>query len=105
MAGRVFAGMPRVFGAALGQSVTYTPVTGDPATVNGVFSADYYAAMEDGSLQAESSKPAVSLSQSDCPNAAEGDQFSISGTDYVAAAPPQPDSFGMVMFILHEVTS
>ncbi|MFT6460696.1 MAG: hypothetical protein ACJA0Y_000185 [Maricaulis maris] len=105
MAGRVFAGMPRVFGAALGQSVTYTPVTGDPATVNGVFSADYYAAMDDGAVQVESAKPAISLARADCPNAAENDQFSIDGTTYITASPPQPDSFGMVVFILHEVMS
>tara|TARA_R110002073_G_scaffold120601_1_gene262645 strand:- start:19583 stop:19891 length:309 start_codon:yes stop_codon:yes gene_type:complete len=101
MAGRVFAGMPRVFGQALGQSVTYSPVTGAPATVQGVFSADYYAALAGGELQAESAKPTISLALADCPDKAQGDAFTIDGVSYVTVE-VQPDSFGMVVFILQE---
>lgn len=101
MAGRVFAGMPRVFGKSLGEEVAYTPVDGVVSYPQGVFSADYYATMAGGEVQAESAKPAVSLAVADCPAAGQGDAFVIAGTSYTAVE-IQPDSFGMVVFILQE---
>ena len=43
----------------------------------------------------------VSLKATDCPNAAQGDAFTIGSTAYTTVG-VEPDSFGMVVFILHE---
>ncbi len=105
MAGRVFAGMPRVFTKALKNSdqIDYTPVDGVPVEdVAGVFTSAYQAVLAAG-IDVESARPMVSLAATDCPTAQQGDQFTIGGVEYQAVE-VQPDSFGMVVFILHEAS-
>lgn len=101
MAGRVFAGVGRVFTNALGQTVTYTPAGGEAVSLQGVFTQDYVSVGADGNLQSESVSPAVSLRLADVPNVAQGDVVRIDGTDYTTVN-VQPDGFGMVTLILHE---
>jgi len=101
MAGRVFGPAARIFQSALGETVTYTPQGGDAVSLQGIFTADYYAALEGGELQVASTKPAVSLPVADVPNAAQGDGVTVQGTAYTVAE-VQPDGMGMVALILHE---
>jgi hypothetical protein len=101
MAGRVFGPVPRIFQSALGETVTYTPQGGSAVSLQGIFTADYYAALEGGELQVASTKPAVSFPVSSVPNAAPGDSVTAQGTDYEVAE-VQPDGMGMVALILHE---
>ena len=103
MAGRVFRGAPRVFTKALktADRIDYTPVTGDTVEdIDGIFTSAYQAALSAG-IEIESAAPMVSLKATDCPNAAQGDAFTIGSTAYTTVG-VEPDSFGMVVFILHE---
>lgn len=101
MAGRVFAGVPRAITSALGEPVTYTPSGGQAVEVRGVFTRDYLAIGQDGQIQTESASPAVTLKAADCPNAAQGDAFTI-GAETFTAVEVQPDGRGLVVFVLHE---
>ena len=98
MAGRVFRGAPRVFTKALKNAdrIDYTPVE----DIDGIFTSAYQAALSAG-IEIESAAPMVSLKATDCPNAAQGDAFTIGSTAYTTVG-VEPDSFGMVVFILHE---
>ncbi|WP_430430198.1 head-tail joining protein [Oceanicaulis sp.] len=102
MAGRVFAGVGRAFTTALGESVTYTPQGGAGVSVQGVFTRNYVAVGQDGDLSVESVSPAVSLQSSDAPSAAQGDGVTVGAHSYEVVE-VQPDGFGMVVLILHEV--
>ena len=103
MAGRAFAGMPRVFSKVLrdSQRIDYIPVTGDRVDeIGGIFTSAYQAVLSGIGL--ESAAPMISLDESLCPNRRQGDRFERAGVTYKAVE-IQPDSFGMVNFILHEV--
>lgn len=99
MAGPVFAGLSRIFANALGEEVQYTPQGGVTSTVQGVYTTDHYVALEGDGAGVSGTKAAVSLQQTDCPNAAAGDRFIIQSATY-EAADIQPDGKGMVTFIL-----
>ena len=105
MAGGAFAGMPRVFTRTLGDSVRidYIPATGDRVDdIDGVYTSAYQAALA-AQIPVESSAPMISLAASECPNRSHDDRFERDGVTYKPVE-IQPDSFGMVVFILHEVS-
>lgn len=102
MAGRVFSGVGRIFANALGETVTYTPQGGSAVSLQGVFTQDYRVVGENGDLQVESIRPAVSLENADVPNAAQGDAVTVSGTNY-RVVEVMPDGTAMTTLILHEV--
>lgn len=101
MAGRAFRGLPRVFQRTLGETVTYTPVGGSAVSLRGIFTRDYYAALENGEVGVMSARPACAFPQADVPDAARGDEIVAQGETYEVVE-IQPDGMGMVVLILHE---
>lgn len=100
----LLAGADSVVRAKLGDAVTYTPGTGAPVTVNGVFDSAYVLA-ESGRGGVATSGPAVFLSLADLPSDPTKDlaaRVTVNGVTYKPRE-PKPDGLGGVLLLLHEV--
>lgn len=89
----------------LGSEIVYTPGTGAPVTVNGIFDALYVRADPAGEPGISTSGPAVFLTLADLPSDPYTDDdatVTVGGTVY-AAHTVQKDGQGAVVMLLHLV--
>ncbi len=88
----------------LGSPVIYTPGTGDPVTVTGIFDKGYVR-VDLGNPGVASYGPAVFLTLADLPSDPVADTdatVTIGGVAYLPHE-PQPDGLGGIVLLLHEV--
>ncbi|MBG95144.1 MAG: hypothetical protein CL793_07820 [Chloroflexi bacterium] len=98
LAARVQTASQTVFG----ESVTFTPAGGSPATVTGVFEAEHAFQEVMGDTTIETARPVVafriaSLSQTPV----RGDSITVRSTNYTAIE-IQPDGHGDVVVVLEK---
>jgi hypothetical protein len=100
----LLATVDRAVRKTLGGSVTYSPTSGSPVTVDGVFDAAYVR-VDLGQAGVSSSGPAVFLRLSDLPSDPSTDAtatVTVSGVTYTVHE-AQPDGLGGVLLQLHQV--
>lgn len=85
----------------LGSTVTYSPSSGSPVDVSGVFDAAYIR-VDAGQAGISSSGPAVFLTISDLPSdpTTAVATVTVAGTTY-SVREAQPDGMGGVLLLLH----
>lgn len=88
---------------AMGQTVTCTPATGDPYTLEGIFDENFVAVDPASETEVTSVHPVlfVKLSDMEAPPA-KGDEVTIGGVDY-RVIQPQDDSEGGTRLLLHKI--
>jgi hypothetical protein len=81
-----------------GTPATYTPISGDPVEINGVFDNAYIESQGVSSL-----KPVLRIRLSDlAASPAKGDQVTVSSTTYRVLS-SENDSYGAALLILQKV--
>lgn len=88
----------------LGGPITYTPGTGEPVTVEGVFDAAFQL-VDAGQPGISSTSPAAFFTLSDLPTDPEVDTAATVTANGVAYSPylVKPDGLGGVLLLLHKV--
>lgn len=90
----------------LGGPVRYTPASGPPVDVTGIFDAAYVTAAAGGQVGVGSSGPAVFLVLADLPTDPEDDDptITVAGKSYRVKGAPEKDGTGGVVLRLRKVT-
>jgi hypothetical protein len=84
-----------------GSSATYTPLSGSPSTISGLFDNEYLAVDAGGSVPVAMQQPMFTCLTSAVSSAQEGDTLLISTTTYKVTN-VQPDGQGMTVLMLQE---
>lgn len=84
----------------LGEEAVYTPESGTPVTVRGIFD-NAYVAIEGDSVQVAGTAPRFTCKSSDIPDIQTDDSISIYGKDYTVVE-IQPDGTGVTSLLLEE---
>lgn len=104
----LLANADRLTREQLGESIVYTPGTGSPVTVDGVFDdAFVVAGMDVGEAGIATSGPAVFLTLTDLPSDPQVDTAATvtrvkTGLSYTTHT-PRPDGQGAILLLLHEL--
>lgn len=88
---------------AFGSSVTYTPTSGSPVTIDGVFNRRYYELVE-GDVPVSTDQPNLLVRIADlAADPVEGDEVTVSGQTYRVYR-VEKDGEGAALLLLHETS-
>lgn len=99
----IFDGLADVFAESLGEPVIYTPVDGDPRTINAIWIVDAVTVGMPGGPPAADNRVVAHVRSADVPSLVEGDIIQRGDERYRVVPPFLPDGHGMTSIMLERL--